>query len=59
MTPEEGKAMFLEILSNCKTAEGASEDDAKEMMVHGIPTTKEGACLNACVMEKIGIVCKV
>lgn len=58
MTPEEGKAMFLEILNNCKTAEGASEDDAMGIMLHGIPTTKEGKCLNACVMEKTGIVCE-
>ncbi|XP_037029894.1 general odorant-binding protein 19d-like [Bradysia coprophila] len=56
ITPEEGQAMFLDILNNCKGAEGASEDDALGIMTHSIPTTKTGSCLNICVMEKTGIV---
>lgn len=48
--------MFLDIMNNCKGAEGATEEDAMEMMTHSIPTTKTGSCLNICVMEKTGIV---
>lgn len=48
--------MFLDILSNCKGSEGATEDDALGIMTHSIPSTKSGGCLNFCVMEKSGIV---
>lgn len=48
--------MFLDILSNCKGSEGATEDDALGIMTHSVPSTKIGGCLNTCVMEKTGIV---
>lgn len=48
--------MFLDILTKCKGAEGASEDDALGIMTHSIPSTRSGGCLNACVMEITGIV---
>ncbi len=56
LTPEEGQAMFLDILNNCKASEGASEDDALGIITHSIPSTQAGGCLNICVMEKTGIV---
>lgn len=48
--------MFIDVLNNCKMSEGASEDDAVELMAHGVPSTPAGSCLNYCVMEKTGIV---
>lgn len=47
--------MDKEILQ-CKEKEGASDKDLKELINDVLPTTKEGKCLNACVMELVGIV---
>ncbi|KAJ6639544.1 General odorant-binding protein 19d [Pseudolycoriella hygida] len=56
LTPEESQAMFVDILTNCKAAEGASEDDALGIITHSVPKTKTESCLHACVMEKTGVV---
>lgn len=44
------------IVMDCMAKEGASETDLAEMMGYKLPSTRSGQCLNACIMESIGIV---
>ena len=53
---EETKQLFIVTAQECKTKEGASEDDFSNLVVKKPPTTHEGKCLGACIFEKMGIV---
>lgn len=46
------------IVMNCMGNEGASESDLAELMGYNLPSTKSGQCLNACMMESLGVVRK-
>ncbi|KAJ6633937.1 General odorant-binding protein 28a [Pseudolycoriella hygida] len=54
-TEEERLAMFTELIGNCKAKEGASDNDVQEAIEHKPPTTQQGRCFNACMMENLGI----
>lgn len=41
---------------DCASKEGASEADILELISFEVPTTRSGQCLNACVMETVGLV---
>ncbi|XP_037036887.1 general odorant-binding protein 28a-like [Bradysia coprophila] len=55
LSEEERQAMFIDIVTNCKAQEGASDSDIQEMANHQPPSTHAGQCLNACTMEAVGI----
>lgn len=57
LTEEEQHAMVAELVGKCKSAEGASDADIAEAMAHQAPTTREGQCFHACMMESFGVVC--
>lgn len=52
----EQKAMLVGIASECKITENASDDDMGKMVEKKPPTTKEGKCLFACIMEEMDVV---
>lgn len=56
MDEEGSKAMILGFVSGCQTKEGASDDDVERLFNKTLPTTTEGKCLSACMMEEFGVV---
>lgn len=40
----------------CKNETNASDMDLEQILNRGIPATKEAKCLNACFMNKLGVV---
>lgn len=55
----EQKAMLIGIASECKITENASDDDMGKLVEKKPPTTKEGKCLFACIMEEMDVVRRV
>lgn len=55
----EQKAMLVGIASECKITENASDDDMGKLVEKKPPTTKEGKCLFACIMEEMDVVRRV
>lgn len=55
-TPEQDK-MFEQLLSKCSAKEEASSDDVARLINRDLPTTPAGNCLQACIMENVGLVC--
>lgn len=53
---EERKAMEKKILEECKTKEGATDADVSSIMAREMPTTQTAKCLNACMVETVGLV---
>lgn len=43
-------------LKNCKTQEGASDEDLKFLQDGKIPELRIEKCLSACLMESLGVV---
>lgn len=58
MSEDEKKAMFEELIGKCKASEGASDNDIQQAIAHAPPTTPQGQCFHACIMESVGIVWK-
>lgn len=56
MDENEGKEMLRGMASDCKTKEGASDDEVNGMINKELPTTQSAKCLNACMMEQFGVV---
>lgn len=56
MNAAEQKQMLMGIAQECKTTEDASDDDLGKLVEKKPPTTKEGKCLFACIMEQMDIV---
>lgn len=50
--------MYQDLVGKCRAQEGASDADIQEMAAHQPPSTSSGKCLNACIMESVGIVRK-
>lgn len=48
--------MFETLVKTCATKESASDSDIGELLKRDIPTTRNGQCLNACILESTGIV---
>lgn len=48
--------MIKGLLTECVAAEGASAAEIESMMSGSLPETKEGKCVIACVLEKVGAV---
>ncbi len=48
--------MYKDLVQNCKAQEGASDSDIQEIASHKLPSTRPGQCLNACVLENVGMV---
>lgn len=44
------------IVGECIAKEGATDEDAAEILEMLIPQTRTAMCLNACIMEKTAIV---
>lgn len=56
MTADERKAMEKKILEECKAKEGATDADVTSLMAREMPTTQTAKCLNACMVETVGLV---
>lgn len=56
LSEEEMKKIFMETAMACKASEGASDDDFASLAAKKPPTTHEGKCLMACIVEKEGVV---
>ena len=56
MTKEEMEKMFMASAQECKSKEGATDDDLAFMASKTAPTTQAGKCVIACIGEKDGIV---
>lgn len=56
MSAEERLAIFKQMATDCKTKEGANDDDFNEVVARKLPTTKGSKCIHACIHEAIGIV---
>ena len=56
LSADERAAMEKQLVTDCKGKEGASDDDEKLLFERELPSTKEGKCLHACIMEAIGLV---
>lgn len=55
LSPEDiGK--FRGMAEECKTKEGATEDDINSMIAFEFPKTKPAKCLHACMHESLGMV---
>lgn len=55
MSLEERNKMELSLANECKTKEGATDADVTEMLARNLPTTPAAKCMQACVVETIGI----
>ena len=55
MSSSERNQMIQTVVMGCKAAEGANDDDMTAFVKHLAPTTQEGKCMHACVMDKLGI----
>jgi hypothetical protein len=53
---EEEKELILSILSVCKEKEKGNQEDVDIIVSMKTPTSKEGKCMLACVLETAGIV---
>lgn len=56
MTADERKAMEKTMLAECKTKEGATDDDVASVLARDIPTTPTAKCVHACLIETVGLV---
>jgi len=56
MDKDEIMKMAEMMINECKVKEGATDDDAKQLMTEQLPDTHEGRCILACINEKMGIV---
>lgn len=56
MAARQRDELEIEIANECKTIEGAADDDIECFNSFEIPTTATGKCLHACVQEKLGLV---
>ncbi|XP_073829111.1 general odorant-binding protein 19d-like [Musca autumnalis] len=45
----------LAIIEECKTEEGASDDDIATFKARQPPSTPEGKCMRACLMRHLGV----
>lgn len=48
--------MAVAIANACKTTEGATDADIKQLLQHNMPTTNTAKCMHACIMEAIGLI---
>lgn len=56
ITKAEQKAMLIGAAQECKITESASDDDMGRLVEKKPPTTHEGKCLFACIMEQMDMV---
>lgn len=56
MSLDERKAMEKQLLNECKTKEGATDADVESILNRQLPTTQSAKCLNACLVETVGLV---
>lgn len=56
MNAAEQKQMLMGVAQECKATEDASDDDMGRLVEKKPPTTKEGKCLFACIMEQMDVV---
>lgn len=56
MTPEEEHEVIHGVMESCRDKESGSESDMKVLEKMGVPDTKEGKCILACIFETVGIV---
>ncbi|CRK97183.1 CLUMA_CG010580, isoform A [Clunio marinus] len=55
-TMAEHKQMLMGIAQECKANEDATDDDMGRLVEKKPPTTKEGKCLFACIMEQMDVI---
>lgn len=55
MSSEESDERYMELIA-CKNETNASDMDLELMISRAIPATKEAKCLNACYLNKLGVV---
>lgn len=48
--------MYKALGTECQNESGASDADVEIMYAKDIPTSPEGKCLHACIMEKVGMI---
>lgn len=56
--PQDDNKIMEKIVMDCMVKEGASEVDLGELISFNLPSRRTGQCLNACMMESIGMVRK-
>uniref|UniRef100_T1PF47 PBP/GOBP family protein n=1 Tax=Musca domestica TaxID=7370 RepID=T1PF47_MUSDO len=49
------KENAIAVAAACKEEQGASDDDVEALKNHEAPSTHEGKCMAACIMEKFGV----
>lgn len=56
MSAEERKTMEKSMLTECKAKEGGTDADIENLMAREMPATQSAKCMNACMVETVGLV---
>lgn len=56
MTKEKRVEMFVKIVNDCASKEGATSADIEEIIAHKSPSNRGGKCIQSCLGETTGIV---